>query len=263
MCTSPATPSRRGSTPRPRTGASCRSRAGSSTGARHRGPASASIMASTPARPSAPSTIRCWPRSSPTGPRARRRRRGSMQALEETTALGIATNRGFLIDCLRHEEFAAGDATTQFIPSTSPSPPHLPPTRPRSRLPRRCGSRRAHAGTGHDPARAWSSSGPLSWPLRLEVGGRSAARTVTVSGRAATGSTAARPRARCELALRRRRDGAASPGRGGAERALLLRRRQLCISRSAPRPRRARDALRAARVRQRPPAARTRSCARP
>ena len=35
---------------------------------------------------------------------------------------------------------------------------------------------------GHDPVRAWFSSGPLSWPLRLEAGGRSAARTVTVAG---------------------------------------------------------------------------------
>ena len=35
-------------------------------------PASASTTASTRARRSAPSTIRCWPRSSPTAPRARR-----------------------------------------------------------------------------------------------------------------------------------------------------------------------------------------------
>ena len=43
-------------------------------------------------------------------------RRRLVQALEDTTALGIATNRGFLVDCLRHSEFAAGKATTEFIP---------------------------------------------------------------------------------------------------------------------------------------------------
>jgi geranyl-CoA carboxylase alpha subunit len=103
-------------------------------------------------------------------------------ALEETTALGIATNRGFLIDCLRHEEFAAGRATTQFLPRHFVKP--AAPAADEAALAIAAAlwfeaSARRH---GHDPVRAWSSSGPLSWPLRLEVGGRPAARTVTVAG---------------------------------------------------------------------------------
>jgi geranyl-CoA carboxylase alpha subunit len=36
-------------------------------------------------------------------------------ALEQVTAFGVTTNQGFLIDCLRHPVFAAGEATTAFI----------------------------------------------------------------------------------------------------------------------------------------------------
>jgi geranyl-CoA carboxylase alpha subunit len=35
--------------------------------------------------------------------------------LEQTAALGVTTNQGFLISCLRHPAFAKGDATTAFI----------------------------------------------------------------------------------------------------------------------------------------------------
>lgn len=36
-------------------------------------------------------------------------------ALEQTAAFGVTTNQGFLISCLRHPAFAAGEATTAFI----------------------------------------------------------------------------------------------------------------------------------------------------
>jgi geranyl-CoA carboxylase alpha subunit len=36
-------------------------------------------------------------------------------ALEQTAAFGVTTNQGFLISCLRHPGFAAGQATTAFI----------------------------------------------------------------------------------------------------------------------------------------------------
>jgi len=36
-------------------------------------------------------------------------------ALEQTVAFGVTTNQGFLISCLRHPGFAAGEATTGFI----------------------------------------------------------------------------------------------------------------------------------------------------
>jgi geranyl-CoA carboxylase alpha subunit len=35
--------------------------------------------------------------------------------LEQTAALGVTTNQGFLISCLRHPAFARGEATTAFI----------------------------------------------------------------------------------------------------------------------------------------------------
>jgi geranyl-CoA carboxylase alpha subunit len=35
--------------------------------------------------------------------------------LEQAVAFGVATNQGFLIDCLRHPVFARGEATTSFI----------------------------------------------------------------------------------------------------------------------------------------------------
>jgi geranyl-CoA carboxylase alpha subunit len=35
--------------------------------------------------------------------------------LEQTAAFGVTTNQGFLISCLRHPAFAAGEATTAFI----------------------------------------------------------------------------------------------------------------------------------------------------
>ena len=35
--------------------------------------------------------------------------------LEQTVAFGVTTNQGFLISCLRHPGFAAGEATTAFI----------------------------------------------------------------------------------------------------------------------------------------------------
>jgi geranyl-CoA carboxylase alpha subunit len=35
--------------------------------------------------------------------------------LEQTAALGVTTNQGFLIDCLRHPAYARGEATTAFI----------------------------------------------------------------------------------------------------------------------------------------------------
>ncbi|MBL8490920.1 MAG: ATP-grasp domain-containing protein, partial [Rhodocyclaceae bacterium] len=42
-------------------------------------------------------------------------RRRLIAALRETTALGITTNKAFLLGCLEHPEFAAGRATTDFV----------------------------------------------------------------------------------------------------------------------------------------------------
>ena len=79
-------------------------------------------------------------------------RRRLVQALEDTTALGIATNRGFLIDCLRHRRVRRRQGHDRSSSrSTSPSPRRPRPTMPRSRLPPRCGSRRAPGGTATIP----------------------------------------------------------------------------------------------------------------
>jgi len=42
-------------------------------------------------------------------------RRRLIHGLEQTAALGVTTNQAFLAACLRHPEFAAGEATTSFI----------------------------------------------------------------------------------------------------------------------------------------------------
>src|SRR4029077_8045834 len=38
-----------------------------------------------------------------------------ISALEQTVAFGVTTNQSFLVSCLRHPGFAAGEATTAFI----------------------------------------------------------------------------------------------------------------------------------------------------
>lgn len=49
------------------------------------------------------------------GPDRDAARRRLIRGLEDTLAFGIRTNQSFLIDCLEHPAFAAGDATTAFI----------------------------------------------------------------------------------------------------------------------------------------------------
>jgi geranyl-CoA carboxylase alpha subunit len=109
-------------------------------------------------------------------------RRRLIEALEATVALGPATNRGFLIDCLGQAGFVQGAATTQFIPT------HFAGIK----------QPRADAGVlalaavlwfeasarrhGHDPAGTWSSSGTIPWPVRLEAGDAPVDVTVSVLG---------------------------------------------------------------------------------
>ena len=109
-------------------------------------------------------------------------RRRLIQALEDTTALGIATNRGFLVDCLRHSEFAAGKATTEFIARHFAKPATPAPDAAALALAAALWFEASARRHGHDPARTWSSSGALTWPLKLEAGGKTVARSVTVLG---------------------------------------------------------------------------------
>ena len=107
-------------------------------------------------------------------------RRRLICALGETVALGIATNRAFLIDCLHHPEFVRGEATTGFI----------------ARHFRRVAAPTLDAATlstaaalwfeesarafGHAPARASSSRAAIAWPLVLDAGAGPTPCTVTV-----------------------------------------------------------------------------------
>ncbi len=98
-------------------------------------------------------------------------RRRLIEALDETRATGLVTNRCFLVACLANDAFVAGRATTGFIAE------HLPVN-----AAEQAGeavwclsaallfeaSARRH---GHDPSQAWSSSGPLAWPLKLVTEG--------------------------------------------------------------------------------------------
>jgi geranyl-CoA carboxylase alpha subunit len=49
------------------------------------------------------------------GPDRDAARRKLIRGLENTVALGIRTNQGFLLDCLAHPAFAKGEATTAFV----------------------------------------------------------------------------------------------------------------------------------------------------
>ncbi len=90
-----------------------------------------------------------------------------LRALEQTGALGIATNRGFLIDLLSHAEFTKGAASTGFIPQyfAEIAAPR-PDARAIALAAVLCYARAARA-CGHDPALAWSSNGVLAAPFEL------------------------------------------------------------------------------------------------
>jgi len=94
-------------------------------------------------------------------------RRRLVEALRETQAAGIATNRGFLIDCLEHPEFVAGEATTQFIPAHFATVAAVEPDAETLALAAALLFEADAARHGHAPAQTWSSSGAIAWPLKL------------------------------------------------------------------------------------------------
>ena len=109
-------------------------------------------------------------------------RRRLIGALEDTVALGIATNRGFLIECLQAPEFAEGKATTELIPRRFAKVAAPAADRDAVALAAALWLEASAERHGHDPARTWSSSGAIAWPLELRVGETPLARTVTVAG---------------------------------------------------------------------------------
>ena len=67
-----------------------------------------------------PTTIRCWPSSIAHGATREEARRRLVQALGDTTALGIATNRAFPDRLPEHPRVRCRPGDDEFIPSTSP-----------------------------------------------------------------------------------------------------------------------------------------------
>ena len=103
-------------------------------------------------------------------------RRRLIAAIEDTVALGLTTNRAFLIAMLRHPAFAAGEATTAFIQRHFPagSDAMRRPT-PDARMLALAAVllftvRAGETANSRSAAPHWSSTGAAAWPLRLTLG---------------------------------------------------------------------------------------------
>jgi geranyl-CoA carboxylase alpha subunit len=94
-------------------------------------------------------------------------RRRLVSALRDTLALGIETNRRFLVDCLSHPAFVAGDTSTAFIERHFPAPARRK-AMPEARM---IALAAALIGGAAEPgAGAWHSSGKVSSPMMLSSG---------------------------------------------------------------------------------------------
>jgi len=103
-------------------------------------------------------------------------RRCLILALEDTVALGLTTNRSFLVAVLRHPAFIAGEATTQFIERyfASNNDAMQQPT-PNLRMLALAAVLLFEARVGESEkslgaAQNWSSTGFAIWSLRLTLG---------------------------------------------------------------------------------------------
>ncbi len=107
-----------------------------------------------------------------------------IRALEETTLLGVPTNKDFLIELLSHPRFARGEAATDFIETA--------PGQSRRSADSETALARALAAAllvetasvpAGDELRGWWSTGVASAPLRLRVGQAVSALDVQFCGR--------------------------------------------------------------------------------
>ena len=105
-------------------------------------------------------------------------RRRLVAALEDTVALGLETNRRFLIDCLQHPAFVAGEAGTGFIERHFPAAVRAG-AGPEPRLRALAAALIAGHGGAQGP---WRSSGPAAVPLLLRSGQSRVAVSVTGTG---------------------------------------------------------------------------------
>jgi geranyl-CoA carboxylase alpha subunit len=115
-------------------------------------------------------------------------RRRLIAALADTVALGLVTNRSFLIATLRHPAFAAGEATTAFIAR------HFHAGSDAMRRPKpdtrmlalaavllfEARERETTDAVGAPPN--WSSTGTAVWPLRLTLGDAHHSASITARG---------------------------------------------------------------------------------
>ena len=104
-------------------------------------------------------------------------RRRLIVALEDTVALGLATNRSFLAAVLRHPAFVTGKATTGFIDQHFPASseamgPPQPDLRTLALAAVLLFEARAVRAENASGAQNWSSTGIAAWPLRLTLGDR-------------------------------------------------------------------------------------------
>ena len=109
-------------------------------------------------------------------------RRRLVAALQDTIALGISTNRDFLVDCLSAPAFVAGEANTGFIEQHFPA---LKPPKPDLRMIALAAALMAER-TQYDEIpmlRNWRSSGVSSTLVLVGCGGERIAAEVFVRGR--------------------------------------------------------------------------------
>jgi geranyl-CoA carboxylase alpha subunit len=112
-------------------------------------------------------------------------RRRLIVALENTVALGLVTNRSFLIAVLRHPAFAAGEATTDFIDRYFAAGSDAmrgaePDNRTLALAALLLFEARSRATANVSAvARNWSSTGAATWPLRVTLGNAHHAVSIT------------------------------------------------------------------------------------
>ena len=98
-------------------------------------------------------------------------RRRLIRALEDTVVLGATTNRGFLVDCMRHKAFIDGEATTGFIAAAFEGGPTAPS--PASEIAAICAVLLAKLRGSNEAgvSQLWSSTGRSVSLLALDIGG--------------------------------------------------------------------------------------------
>ncbi len=138
-------------------------------------------------------------------------RRRLIMALEDTVVFGIKTNRGLLLNMLRHPVFAAGEATTTFIDRYFPTGGDAGRTEDARRRALALAAvllfeARARSAAGNaGPARRWSSTGLVVSSLLLQLGDTRHA--VSVTAASLDDYSVALASEHVEIAIVRRADG--------------------------------------------------------